>query len=389
MKKALSILIFLLINACASFAQYSSTNSFIRKTIVSYERDGKGFYQKTTDKMLDAVDGVIENYAYDKKAQNLYVLTANSNCVITLNKDYASIIKKNKDIPHLDDEELESAIQKANKTLDDKYTELNRIWTKHINDSIAKAKADSIEQARQQKQQKEKHHQELDEYRKTHSWRWVPIKGQELPCALCEEKYTKDSVFCLGIRNDSIYYGTLEKGKLGLSYIVFHSCKIPSSLVTDPSFIHHYEAYKDSLSKDTLLCSHFISYVNYINYNDYLKQLKETAPYGYFESWGWDDEYSMITFNFEYMNTNAKTIRYIDVYFKVTNDVNDVRLVGHFKGTGPLKEFNSASWNWDSSSYFVSGDATNMKLTKVILTYMNGTQKVLTGNLIQTNSEEE
>lgn len=82
------------------------------------------------------------------------------------------------------------------------------------------------------------------------------------------------------------------------------------------------------------------------------------------------------------MNTNSKTIRYIDVYFKVTNGVGDVRKVGHFQGTGPLKEFESGSWEWDSSSYYVAGDASNMNITKVILTYMNGTKKVLTGNLL-------
>ena len=82
------------------------------------------------------------------------------------------------------------------------------------------------------------------------------------------------------------------------------------------------------------------------------------------------------------MNTNSQTIKYIDVYFRVTNGVGDVRKTGHFQGTGPLRELESATWDWDTSSYYVAGDASNMSITKVILTFMNGTKKVLTGNLL-------
>ena len=110
--------------------------------------------------------------------------------------------------------------------------------------------------------------------------------------------------------------------------------------------------------------------------------MKKKAPYGFFKSWGWNDEYSCLSFNFNYMNTNAKTIKYIDVYFRVTNGVCDVRKTGHFQGTGPLAEFESASWEWDTSGYYVAGDASEMNITKVILTFINGTKKVLTGNLL-------
>jgi hypothetical protein len=95
----------------------------------------------------------------------------------------------------------------------------------------------------------------------------------------------------------------------------------------------------------------------------------------------------MITFDFSYVNMNKKTIKYIDIYFCVTNDVNDICRTGHFKGIGPLKEFGSANWSWDRSSYFVSGDASNMKLTKIIITYMDGTQKILSKNMIKDNMD--
>lgn len=103
------------------------------------------------------------------------------------------------------------------------------------------------------------------------------------------------------------------------------------------------------------------------------------------EDWGWDDEFS-VSFHFDYVNINPKTIKYIDVYWKITNDVGDVRKTGHFKGTGPLKQYMSANWSWDSSSYYVAGDASNMEITKVILTYMNGTQKVLGKSQVHVNN---
>lgn len=73
----------------------------------------------------------------------------------------------------------------------------------------------------------------------------------------------------------------------------------------------------------------------------------------------------------------------------VTNDVNDVRGSGHFKGTGPVEYMHSGSWDWDSSYYFVGGDATNMRITKLIITYMNGTQKVLNRNMLRFNSSDD
>lgn len=46
----------------------------MRKEIVSYTKDGKGFYVKNTNKMTDVVVGVVENYAYDKKSRTFMFL---------------------------------------------------------------------------------------------------------------------------------------------------------------------------------------------------------------------------------------------------------------------------------------------------------------------------
>lgn len=126
-------------------AQFSISNSTQRRVIVAYELGSDGYYKRVTKKSVERVDNIVGSYAYDKKAQNLYVMTPNSNIVITLTKDYAKIIKKNKSIPQVAGDELDVLVQKYSKQLDDKYTALNEARTRHIQDSIAKAKADSIE----------------------------------------------------------------------------------------------------------------------------------------------------------------------------------------------------------------------------------------------------
>lgn len=389
MKKILFVFVLLLNNISSVFAQYSSYNSFSRKAIVCYQRDDKGYYQRIIDKMLDQISGVTKIYAYDKKAQNLYVMTENSNCVVTLNKDYAKIVKNNDEIPQMKGEELDKEVQVATKSLDDKYTQLNKFWAKHLRDSIAKVESDSINAVLQCQNKIKQHNEMLSNYRKLHRWNIVPLEGHTLTCGLCNKSFSEDSALCMGIKKDSIYYFNRDVRQLGIICWNFHVCKIPTELAEDATFRLHCEAFKDSLNNNSEdLTREKISLYNYLENENYIKNIKKKAPYGFFNNWGWNNEYSMLTFNFSYTNTYPKTIRYIDVYFKLTNDVNDVRLVGHFKGTGPLKQFESARWNWDSSRYFTSGDASKMSFTKVILTFMDGKQKVLTGRLIQDDNDD-
>lgn len=366
-------------------AQYSQQNSFIRKALVSYHMDSKGFYVKTTDVMLDVVNNVTENYAYDKKAQNLYVITPSSNVVITLNKDYAKIVKKNKDIPQLKDEELDQEVARQTQLLDEKFAQLNAQREKFINDSIQKAKEDSIAEVRKQEALVAAENKKREDYRQQHKYQWVPTGGTSLNCAICNKSIDDNIVFSFGIANDTIYFLKNTEGKLGLSYIEPHKAKIPSSLWKDEEFKLHYEVFKDSLTDDSTDYNFKGYYWSGLFYENYQKELKKIAPYGFFDEWGWNDEYSMLTFHFRYTNTNVKTIKYITVYFKITNEVGDVRKTGSFQGTGPLAEWETASWNWDSSSYYVAGDASSMDITKVVLTYMNGKTQVVTGNYLRFN----
>ena len=401
MKRA--VLLFISFISClVGFSQYDDTNSIMRQAFVIYDADARGYYSSRENVMLDKVNNITRVYAYDKKAQNLYVLTSTSNVVITLTKEYAKIIKKNRNIPQLKTEEIDALVLQYNISLADKFKRLNfqrqqyldSIRAKEVSDSIArvradsiaKAKRDSIERVRQEEaRQAELAKQKAAEiYRANHEWEWLPIGQHYLNCDLCDEKIRdRDSILIRDIRNDSITYITYKTEYMGEGYLVMHRSKIPNTLKQIKSYTYHCEVYADSLTSNPFYNTEDIEFFNYLSLSNYIDNLKKVAPYGFFLDWNWSSEYSMVSMDFKYLNTNAKTIKYIDVYWRITNDVNDVRKIGHFKGTGPLKQYESASWEWDHSSYFVSGDATQMDITKVILTFMDGTQKVLTGKAMK------
>lgn len=398
-----TVLLFISFISClVGFSQYDATNSIMRQAFVIYDADARGFYSLRENVMLEKVNNITRVYAYDKKAQNLYVLTPTSNVVITLTKEYAKIIKKNRNIPQLKAEEIDVLVLKYNDSLSDKFKRLNfqrqqyldSIRAKEVSDSIARVRADSIakvkrdsiervrqEEARQAELAKQK---AADTYRATHDWRLLPIGRHYLDCDFCDEKVRdRDSIFITAIYNDSIVYLTIEDEYLNESHLVMHKTKIFDSLKEKDCFKYHCEVFADSLNVHYEYDEDFITYANTTWFMECVERIKHKAPYGFFIDWNWSSEYSMVSMDFKYMNTNAKTIKYIDVYWRITNDVNDVRKTGHFKGTGPLKQYESASWKWDHSSYFVPGDATQMDITKVILTFMDGTQKVLTGKAIK------
>lgn len=394
MKLIKSFLFFaLLLFSVGARGQYTSENSFMRKALVLFQKDAKGFYQPSQDVMVDRIYGVTKNYAYDKKTHNLYVLTANGNFVVTLNKDYAKIVKKNKLIPQLKTEEALELSRKYTEDLSFKMEQYNKdrrdsiylARKKFIEDSIAHEKALAEIKKRNEKIKKDR---ELA-YKANHDWRSVPTGKIELHCSICDKSIAKDSLTCLGIKNDSIYFFTLAKGYYNQKIALEHVAKIPSNLANYKDFKYHCEVYRDSLDSHSKILSNDL--VNYLSASftlEAFKEAKKLAPFGYFGDWGWDNEYGYVTFNFEYTNLNSKTIKYIDVYWYVTNDVNDICGRGNFKGVGPLKEGASASWEWDDSPYYVSGSASNMSISKVILTYMNGTKQVLSKNMIKFGGED-
>ena len=60
-------------------AQFDNSNSVVRKTLLVYELDSKGFYHKKEGTLIDKVDKVVSMSAFDKKSSNLYVQTETGN----------------------------------------------------------------------------------------------------------------------------------------------------------------------------------------------------------------------------------------------------------------------------------------------------------------------
>ena len=380
--------------ASAQVHNFNIYNSSHRKVLALYVPDKDGIYQKSDAQEVKEISEAGQYYAYDKKAKKLYVKTATGNYEVSLDDYYAKEFKKNKVIPQLKEAEIAVLVNRVNQELSEHFSQVNAERRKEIEAARIKAYNDSVEEAQRQARlcaaRVERLKQEREDYLKQHDWRSVPTGNHSLYCTLCENTFTKDSIWSIGVRNDSIYFATHKDGDLDLGYMESHVAKVPDELKTFAPYKYHYEVYKDSIETCIKgLNNDLAGYLDYSYFQDYLSKLQRKAPYGYFDGWSWNDEYGTVTFKCTYQNTNKWTIKYIDVYWVVTNDVNDVRGSGHFKGTGPVKYMDGGSWDWDSSYYFVGGDATNMSISKVIITYMNGKQKVLTKNMLRFNSSDD
>lgn len=349
----------------------SNTTSIMALSI--YEKDNNGYYHLSENKPVDIIKGA-ETYAYDKKTRKLYVETYNGNYEITLNKELAGIYKKNKFIPQVNGDKLIHLINKVNNKLSANFNKINE------DVKIAEQQKKKLQEQERQNEIKKTN------YIKTHEWNILPIGTIPLECDYCSQFTSADTVYIFSMKNDSICYASVEDFDLGTKLIKWHVSKIPDYVKKNNKFAYHCDVFKDSLKNHEFdFDKGLIEYMNAKNFLDVFNIIKKKAPNGYFVDWGWDNEYGCVTFNFKYMNTSPKPIKYIKVYWTIKNDVGDVRGSGSFSGTGPVESMSSASWEWNHSSYYVAGDASKMRITRVVITYINGTTKTLTGNNIIFN----
>ncbi len=383
--KRIGILLISILQCCWGFAQtYNSQNSLNRVALVYFFQDEKGFFQKKENFNLQEVLSVVSSYGYDKKSHELYVETDRANCVVTVTDDLHKVLKKSKSIPQLKSDELSIKAQAVSKELEDKFERLNQSRQRHIADSIERVHQDSIRQAREDSIRIAEAKAKAARYLENNRWFRVPTKNQQLYCTFCEKNIKEDTLSIYGINNDSIFWFDLKWGYLVNPYDHVHAAKVPLSLKQNKDYAYHCEVFADTIkAKSAGFSTGTAALLNANSFLKYLSDLQKDAPNGFFLDWGWDDEYSTITFNFKYMNTNKNTIKYIEVFFVVTNDVGDVRKTGSFKGTGPLEQWESASWNWDHSRYYVAGDASKMNISKVIITYMNGSKVTIPKNKLR------
>lgn len=365
MKTTSFIFLLLLFLPYVGIAQvYDSSNSTERIAMSLYELDNNGYYKISNNVHLLKVDSIKQIFGYDIKGHQLYVLTNNAACIITVNKNLHKKLKNDISIPQKTAVELYSLAYTANKNLSIQYEKYNSARHQHINDSIEYAKKESMRIEKENK------------YRENNLSHRVPVKKTMLFCDFCDKYLETDSYLnCYGIKNDTIYWLDGIHGHLGYLYIHYHKASVTEKLKKDQDYRYHCEIYKDSL--ESLVSPNGVNYIKYKNieyFIEYLARLKNDAPNGILLDWDWSNNYSSLGFSFSYLNTNQKTIKYIEIFFALKNDVGDVRKTGSFKGTGPVQEYETGRWNWDHSSYYITGDATKMGINKIVITYMNGSR---------------
>lgn len=349
-----------------------------------WEKNTDGFYslqQNVVVSTLNVGIDVKDVYSYDKKALRLYVKLNNANCVLTLTPSSNKIVKKQLKaykIPCLKADVLITKEQEVNNELYEYYS--------HQNELIDAAKKEAERRAREEALRKAREDSiRLDTYRRNHNWRIMNVKST-LFCEECEESHTNDSIYVLNISNDSICYSmfrpddTLLYSTLRLA----HYSKISNTLANEAKFKEYNMVWKDSIAAHEYKSGLVPYLINRMAYEEYFENIRKDAPYGFIKDWGWElNSAAGIEVNFEYTNTNKKTIKYIDFYFSVYNGVGDICQirgsgnVAHVRGVGPVETFETSSWNWDHASHYTSYSASNMRVVKLVITYMDGTVKTI------------
>lgn len=372
--RRLASFIILLCLSTGVFAQYDNGNSFMRRVLLGYEMHDDGFYYPVTDILVDELQHVEAAYAYDKKAQNLYVRTATSNCVVTLTKEYANIVKENKHIPQLKEGALDMRVMAENKRLEDKFARYNEERQAHLEDSVAKVRADSIEKARQDSLRKVREAQEVAAYGATHDWQRLPFAGQRLSCSLCQNLLVvEDTLSCVAVIDSVFYYREEQQGELGIVFPVIHATPIDSILLKDKRFLLHMKAFKDSLAMIEGMGGDMVETVNSMAYMDYVDSLRAIAPHGYVTQWGWQPvDSTTVEVKFGYVNMNEKPIKAIDAYFQLTDPDGKVLKKAHTKSDCPIDYMKQGEVQ--TQLPFIIAEGMEVKLTKVLVIYDDGTK---------------
>ena len=367
-----------------SYAQFTAFNSLVRRAIVMYEIDEQGYYVKKENLPVVSIDNITDIYALDKKTLTLYATTPTGNFAVTLDKSVFKNYKRTKNIPLLSGTDLQNMIDLKSATLHQKCEAHNQELKYQEEQRIRREQEEAERRRKAEIEKQEKMRKEKEEYCKMHNWKLLPVPLDTYVCELCEKKIKTNQLFCIGIQNDSILSMHKEAFELGYGCPQIHIYKLTEDILKHEAFQKHATAFVDSLNKSNLSLETIESYNEYV-IDEAISKIKKDAPWGFFTDYSWNNENYIVTLKATFRNLYAKTIRYIQVFYNVLNDVGDVRASGNFKGTGPVEQYDTGTWDWDYESSYTfcyAHDATMLKITKVILTYMDGKKKILTGNQI-------
>lgn len=368
-----------------------------------YELNKDGLYQYkeyddnvvTPNEYYKLSDGNERFFGYDKKYNRYYFYTNNiigyySPTKLVDTKDLKKEIIEN-NVPIFSLEDVPQIKNIAKNILDKVYKEKND----SINETkrIAKEKQrekeinDSVEAIRKKAQKQ-------DEYRKNHSWHDLCLDyAIIMNCNFCNLEHLERSFKVLSLSSDTIYY--LKENPdiimFGKSHSGIHYAKITNDLRQNKKFKEYLEIWHDSLALHNEFTNDEAKTINLYAYMKFKSDIMKEAPYGFVGNWGWNlNSADGVEPYFSFYNTSEKTIKYVDFYFSLYNAVGDrcylrfeKSYTGHVRGVGPVEPGSLGSWEWDRATHYTSADASEMKITKIVITYMDKTVKTLTGNAIK------
>ena len=341
--------------------------------IFEWQKQYDGFWKKQSDQVVKRkgkAQGTI--ISFDKESNCLYTYDDAGIYKIDLQKEWVAYYTKELKKQKKTEVPLSDELKRIENMLDSKYNGLNEKNQRIIDE----------EKSRQEEQIKKS----IEKYKAEHpEWYKLPISKFYSDCLLCGKKGA-DMVYSLS--NDTIYTVSIEGNVLDEIYLQFHV--FPLSKYDTGTLSTHINIYKDSLSQKKYSLNQAIEF-NYKELTNYTNKIQKKAPNGFVDSWGWNlnSVYGVEPY-FSFYNLSNKTIKYVDFYFSLYNAVGDrcylkydKSYIGNVRGVGPIKPFDKGYWNWERATHYTTGDASEMRINKIVLTYMDKTTKVLTGkNLI-------
>lgn len=341
--------------------------------IFEWQKQSDGFWIKQSDQVVKRkgkARGTI--ISFDKESKCLYSYDDTGIYRIDLQKEWVAYYTREFKKQKKTEATLSDELKRIENMLDSKYNGLNEKNQRIIDEA-------KIRQEEQNKKMIEKYKSEHPE------WYILPISKLYSDCLLCGKKGA-DMVYCFS--NDTIYTISIEGRVLDEIYLQFHV--FPMSKYDTETLSTHINIYKDSLIQKKYSLNQAIEFNNK-ELTNYTNKIQKKAPNGFVDSWGWNlnSVYGVEPY-FSFYNLSNKIIKYVDFYFSLYNAVGDrcylkydKSYIGNVRGVGPIKPFEKGYWNWERATHYTTGDASEMRINKIVLTYMDKTTKVLTGkNLI-------
>lgn len=335
-------------------------------------------------------EGLETFYCYDKSNNMYYFYTENTlgyyNPQIINYINYMKNIFKKTDVKNVKEEDAKNLMDSYLKEMNTKY--------ERKNDSIAEIKRAEREKfVKDSTETAQRKAKEREEYRKCHDWRDLSMsKTYGLKCEFCDINHYMKDYRVMFISADTLYY-LLEKpdmSYLGINHVGIHYSTLTRDFKNDKQFKEYINIWQDSIANNNSFSNQGAAIFNIIQYNEFKDKVYSVAPNGFMQRWGWElNSAQGIEPFFCYFNSSKKTIKYVDFYFSVFNAVGDKcylkyerSYIGNVRGVGPVEPFEAGSWNWDRATHYTSGDATEMRIVKLVITYMDGTTKTLPNSSI-------